>query len=341
MKKQNRILIIYAGGTIGMFREPIANKLVPMSLEKVKNDLPELLSLNAEISYIATSNPIDSANSQPQNWVELAEIIQKNYNDYEGFVILHGTDTLAYTASALSFILDNLSKAVVLTGSQLPVNEIRTDARENIITAIEIASAYENDKAVVPEVCIYFEYKLYRGNRTTKYSASSFKAYRSPNYPLLATAGIQIDYNYEAILPFNNKNELAVSSRFNSEIGVIRLFPGISFQYLEIILYSPLKSIILETYGSGNAPEDISLFKMLREASDSAKIIVNISQCPEGMVDMERYTTGKQLIDAGVVSGSDMTFEAALTKLMFLNGRYDDLNKIKSLIPLSLKGECN
>jgi L-asparaginase len=316
--------------------------LKPFNFKYLTKQVPELNRFKLELHSVAFKKPIDSSNMHPRIWVEIAEVIEKNYTDYDGFVILHGSDTMSYTASALSFMLENLNKPVILTGSQLPIGIIRTDGKENLITAIEIASAKnKNGKPVVPEVAIYFEYELYRGNRTLKYNAEHFDAFKSPNYPVLAEAGVHINYNYNAISNPSSK-KLVVHKNIDNDILVFSLFPGISKKITQSILSTPgVKAIILHTFGAGNAPTDDWFIESLKKAIDRGVIIYNVTQCLEGRVIQGKYQTSVQLQKLGVVSGEDITLEAAVTKLMFLLGQKLPEQKIKNLLGINLRGEIS
>jgi L-asparaginase len=275
----------------------------------------------------------------PSIWIDLAVIIKSNYKKYDGFVILHGSDTMSYTASALSFMLENLNKPVILTGSQLPIGIIRTDGKENLITAIEIAGAKEKGKTLISEVCIYFEYKLYRGNRTYKYNSDHFDAFKSPNYPTLAEAGVEIKYNKNALIK-KNKKKLIVHTKIENNIAVLKLFPGINKKITSSILNSKeIKAIVLESFGAGNASTETWFINELKRAINKGVIILNITQCSEGKVIQGKYETSSQLKKIGVISGADLTFESAITKLMFLLGQENNINNIKKSLLSNLRGE--
>lgn len=336
-----KILLIYTGGTIGMIEDIETGTLRPFDFKHLFNQVPELKRFNIEIDCISFEKPIDSSNMSPKEWVKMAEIIEENYLSFDGFVILHGSDTMAFSASALSFMLENLSKPVIFTGSQLPIGKIRTDGKENLITAIEIAAAKENGKPIVPEVAIYFEYKLYRGNRTHKYNAEHFQAFQSANYPELAEAGVHIKYNYAAILKPNDKN-LIVHKNLDNNIAVLKFFPGIKVELIEAILnVSGLRALIIETFGAGNAPINQDMYKILKNAIDKGIIIFNVTQCNSGSVDQGRYETSSAFNQIGVVSGKDITTEAAVSKLMYLLGLKLSNKQIKELLRISLRGEMN
>lgn len=310
-----KILIIYTGGTIGMMNDPATGVLRPFNFSQIVDNVPELRRLDYQITVHSFDPVLDSSNMQPAAWITLAKEIGKHYDAFDGFVVLHGSDTMAYTASALSFLLEGLNKPVVFTGSQLPIGEIRTDARENLITALEIASAKQGGKARVPEVSIYFDFQLFRGNRTFKYSSSKFEAFRSPNYPLLAEAGVRLRF-HDAAIRACDECALRVQTEINPSIAVLKLYPGIQQQTVEAIVGADVAAIVMETFGSGNAPTHPWLMRTLRKAIDEGKTILNISQCPVGAVELGRYDTSRELKEMGVASGYDMTFEAAVAKLM-------------------------
>lgn len=321
MSQRPRVLLIYTGGTIGMVSDPRNGALRAMDLEHLEEQVPELARIDVELQTVAFERPIDSSDMHPADWVHIARIIERSYADHDGFVVLHGSDTMAYTASALSFMLENLAKPVILTGSQLPLNTIRTDGKENLLTAIEIAASRENGRPVVAEVAVYFEYRLFRGNRTLKVHAERFEAFRSPNWPVLAEAGVHINYDRQALLPLRN-GPLRVHAGLEDQVGVIRLFPGIRADWVDHALQAPgLKGVVLTTFGSGNAPTGHAFLDALRRAQDRGITLVNTTQCVGGSVEQGRYETSRLLQEMGVVSGADMTVEAGVTKLMHLLGR--------------------
>jgi L-asparaginase len=336
-KPKNRVLIVYTGGTFGMTYDK-DGVLIPFDFSLILEHLPTLKNLALELTVISFEKPIDSSNMEPEHWQVLGKIIYENYVAHDGFVVLHGTDTMAYTASALSFMLEGLSKPVIFTGAQLPITEPRSDARENLITALELASAKTEGRPVVPEVCIYFDYELLRGNRSKKVESMQFDAFDSGNYPPLAKAGVKIDYNFSVIRPYQQQ-ALTLRSKIDSNISILKLFPGIPTSAVEAILETKaLKAVILETYGSGNAPTSGDLVQSVKRAIDRGVIVLNISQCSGGMVTQGRYETSRELQQIGVIGGADMTTEAAVTKLMLLLGEYG-AEKAKVLVAQSLAGE--
>ncbi|MDR1130713.1 MAG: asparaginase, partial [Prevotellaceae bacterium] len=317
-----KILVIYTGGTIGMKQNTRTGALEPFDFAQIEEEVPELNKFGFVLDTVSF-NPIDSAEVTPAFWVQLVETIADNYYKYNGFVILHGTDTMAYSASALSFMLQNLGKPVIFTGSQLPIGMLRTDGKENLISAIETAASQKDGKPTVPEVCIYFQNKLLRGNRTTKSSAEHFNAFNSFNYPPLAEAGISLKFNQQAIMPYPAYDNLIAHTNLDTSTAVLKIFPGISRPLIESISgIQGLRSLIIETFGSGNAPSFPWFIDSIKQLTDRGIIVLNIIQCLRGEVDPEKYTTGRQLKKAGVVSGKDITFEAALTKLFYLQGKY-------------------
>lgn len=332
------ILIIYTGGTIGMVNDSKTGTLIPFDFEQVQNNVPELARLDYQLSVHSFDPILDSSNMHPKIWTELAELIKEKYNEFDGFVILHGSDTMSYTASALSFMLQNLAKPVVLTGSQLPIGEIRTDAKENLITALEIAATKKDGKAMVPEVAVYFDFQLFRGNRSIKNDSEKFEAFSSPNYPILAEAGVNLDFFSNYILPIPTE-EFQIHTKFNSNIGVLKMYPGITENAVRAITESKVDAIVLESFGSGNTTTADWFIACLQEAISSDKIIVDISQCNGGSVQLGKYETSRKLQKMGVLSGYDMTFEATVTKLMYLMGKGLALDEIKKIMEISIAGE--
>ena len=341
MTYDNNVLLIYTGGTIGMNRNPQTGALEPFKFEHLLSNVPELAQFSTHIATYQFTPPIDSSNMSPRLWIELTHIIADNYDKYDGFVILHGTDTMAFTASALSYMLENLTKPVILTGSQLPIGQLRTDGKENLITSIEIASAKHPDgRAIMPEVGIYFNGHLMRGNRTTKQSADNFNAFESFNYPHLADAGVNISYREDLILKPDYSKPMTPHFRLDNNVIVFTIFPGIREDLVRHVIATPnLRSIVMRTFGSGNAPQSPWLIKALKEASANGKTIINISQCMAGSVEMGRYDTGYQLKSAGVISGHDSTVESAVTKLMYLQARFSDPEKIRHYLNRNIRGE--
>ncbi|ALL08246.1 L-asparaginase 1 [Pedobacter sp. PACM 27299] len=333
-----KILIIYTGGTIGMVNDPKTGVLIPFNFEQIQQNVPELARLNYDLSVHSFDPIIDSSNMDPLIWEQLASLIRDKYEEFDGFVILHGSDTMSFTASALSFMLENLSKPVILTGSQLPIGEIRTDAKENLITALEIAATKKQGKAMVPEVCIYFDYQLFRGNRSIKYNSEKFEAFRSPNYPILAEAGVHLSFfkNYIAKQP---TEPLKVHTKFNANIGVLKLYPGISPQAVHAITKSGVDAIVLEAFGSGNTTTADWFIASLQDAINRGKLIIDITQCKRGAVELGKYETSKKLQQMGVICGYDTTFEATVTKLMYLMGQDYTAAEVGALMEQSLRGE--
>ena len=342
-KEKASILIIYTGGTIGMIHNVDTGALESFNFDHLLMHVPELKNLNIGIDAITFDPPIDSSDMEPEMWSRIVTNIEENYDRYDGFVILHGTDTMSFTASALSFMLEDLMKPVILTGSQLPIGALRTDGKENLITAIEIAAAKNSDGTpVVPEVCVFFHEKLMRGNRTTKINSESFGAFGSNNYPLLAMAGTDIQFYTRNIKKYVPGLKLKAHHEYNSNIIILSLFPGIQQEVIEKVLATKeLKGVIFRTFGAGNAPQKEWLVKALKKATSEGKIIINITQCAGGSVHMERYETGLQLLEAGVISGKDSTVEAALTKLMYLLGKDLPAEEIRRRMSISFAGEIS
>jgi len=341
-KKDISILIIYTGGTIGMVHDPETGSLVPIDFRHITDHVPELRKFGYDLHSVSFNPVKDSSNIDPDVWIKMAEIIENSYDDFDGFVVLHGTDTMAYTASALSFMLENLSKPVILTGSQLPIGLLRTDGRENLITAIDIAASTENGGPSVPEVCIYFDNKLTRGNRTTKMSAEHFDAFYSPNYSPLAEVGLHLRYFRNLINSPQKDKKLIVHKSFDTNVAILKLFPGINRKLIKAILKTEgLRGLIMETFGSGNAPTYQWFLDDLKQFIDEGGIILNVTQCHGGSVEMGLYETSRQMLAAGVVSGKDITSEASVTKLMFLLGKYTSKEKIAKALNKSLAGEIS
>ena len=337
----NRVLLIYTGGTIGMGRNPKTDALEPLDFNHLIENLPEFKSITTQVDVYQFTPAIDSSDMNPRLWAQIVRIIADQYEQYDGFVVLHGTDTMAFTASALSYMLENLTKPVILTGSQLPISQLRTDGKENLVTSIEIASAYHQDGTpIVPEVCIYFSGKLLRGNRSTKINADGFNAFDSFNYPHLADAGVNIVYHEEHILKPDYEKPMKPHFVMDPNVVVFTLFPGIQENIVRHILDAPeLRSIVMRTYGSGNAPQKPWLMHLLKQAIEHGINIVNISQCAAGTVEMARYDNGYQLKNAGVISGYDATVESTVTKLMHLQGHYTDWRIIRNLMNHPMRGE--
>jgi L-asparaginase len=340
---QTKVLLIYTGGTIGMNRNPYTGALEPFDFEHLLLNVPELKQFDMQIDTYQFNPPIDSSDMTPALWTDLSHVISDRYEQYDGFVVLHGTDTMAYTASALSYMMENLTKPIIFTGSQLPIGQLRTDGKENLITSIEIAAAKDADgHAMVPEVGIYFNQHLLRGNRTTKQSADEFNAFESFNYPHLVDAGVNITYHRQRILTPDWSRPMTPHFRLDNNVIIFSLFPGIREDLIRHIIHTPnLKAIVMRTFGSGNAPQSPWLINALKEGTRNGKVIVNISQCLQGCVEMGRYDTGYQLKEAGVVSGHDSTVESAVTKLMFLQSHYDDPDTVRRLMNQSIRGEIS
>ena len=335
------ILIIYTGGTIGMIENPETGALENFDFEQFRHHVPELKRFNFQIDALAFESPIDSSDMEPRYWIKMARIIAEHYESYDGFVLLHGTDTMAFTASALSFMLENLAKPVIVTGSQLPIGQLRTDGKENLLTSIEIAAARNAEgKPMVPEVCIFFESKLMRGNRTTKINAEGFNAFRSFNFAPLAYAGIHIKYDEHLIHQPKHAKPFKPHFLLDNNVLILTLFPGIRKEVVDTCFaVNGLRAVILKTYGSGNAPQKPWFLERIRQLIARDVIVVNITQCYQGTVEMHRYETGLQLLQAGVINGYDSTVEAVITKLMFLLGHSQSTKEIIEKMNTSIAGE--
>lgn len=341
---QSSLLLIYTGGTIGMKQDAADQTLKPFDFSQIVEEVPEIRKFAAKIDSWTFDPLIDSSDVEPGMWQALARLIQEKYDSYDGFVILHGTDTMAYSASALSFMLDGLTKPVIFTGSQLPIGVPRTDGRENLISSIEIASAKDGEgHAIVPEVCIFFGSQLIRGNRSIKANAEAFKAFQSPNYPLLAESGINIRYNTECIRkPLDWYQNISINTRLDTRVSILKLHPGITPEAVRYFLCDPVtRAVIIETYGAGNAPSARWFTEIVREAAGMGKVLVNVTQCTSGTVDMDLYACGKGLEKAGVTNGYDSTTESALAKLFYLLGKSGDNEWVKDMMKRNLKGEIS
>jgi L-asparaginase len=340
MKEKPKLLIIYTGGTIGMVKDPKSGQLISFDFDHMYKHIPELERLQVTLETVSFAPPIDSSEMNPNFWADIAQMIYDAYRNYDGFVVLHGSDTMAYTSSALSFMLQNLAKPVILTGSQLPIGTIRTDGKENLITAIEIAASKdEKGESLIKEVAVYFEYSLYRGNRCSKVSANQFEAFSSPNYPELAVAGVDINYNFERIFTPLSK-ELTLFTHFDNHVALLKIFPGFSANvYKNLFDINQVKGIIMETFGAGNAPSNDEFRQLIVNYIEKGGIILNITQCNSGSVQQGKYETSSFFDKIGVISGKDMTTEAALAKMMYLLGTEKTKEAVESKLAISLQGE--
>ena len=342
MSKKTNILLIYTGGTIGMVKDYDSGVLKAFNFKKLLKNIPELTQLGCDIDSYSFDTPIDSSNMNTSYWTLIATVIEERYEQYDGFVVLHGSDTMSYTASALSYMLENLTKPVIFTGSQLPIGDLRTDAKENLITSIQIAALQKKGRAVIQEVGLYFEYKLYRANRTTKINAEHFEAFASLNYPPLVESGVHLKINDEFLIKKNPRKKLVVHKNMDTNVAILKLFPGLSESVVESILQTPnLKALIIETYGAGNAPTEDWLLSSVKKAVKKGLHIVNVTQCSGGSVIMGRYETSAQLKKMQIINGKDITTEAAITKLMYLLGGEVTPMSFKTIFETSLRGEMS
>lgn len=342
MSQKPTILLIYTGGTIGMINDPKTGELISFDFKHIYQHVPEIERLHIDLKTISFDKPVDSSEMNPTYWKEIAEKVHENYENYNGFVILHGSDTMAYTASALSFMLQETKKPIILTGSQLPIGTIRTDGKENLITALEIAAAKDEEgKALIQEVAVYFEYSLYRGNRSSKVSANQFEAFRSPNYSKLAVAGVTIEYNIQKLYRPKNQS-LKLFTDFDNRVALFKIFPGFPASvYKDLFNIEKVKGIVIETFGAGNAPSDETFRQLISDYIQQGGIILNITQCNSGSVEQGKYETSSFFGKVGVISGKDMTTEAAITKMMYVLGEYQDLEIAKKKLSESVQGEIS
>ena len=342
MSQKPKILLIYTGGTIGMINDPKTGELISFDFQHIYQHVPEIERLHIDIQTISFDKPVDSSEMNPTYWKEIAEKVYENYESYDGFVILHGSDTMAYTASALSFMLQETKKPIILTGSQLPIGTIRTDGKENLITALEIAAAKSDEgQALIQEVAVYFEYSLYRGNRSSKVSANQFEAFLSPNYSTLAVAGVTIEYNIQKLYRPKNQ-DLKLFTGFDNRVALFKIFPGFPASvYKELFDIEKVKGIVLETFGSGNAPSDETFRHLITDYIKQGGVVINITQCNSGSVEQGKYETSSFFGKVGVISGKDMTTEAAITKMMYVLGAYQDLDLRKKRLSESVQGEIS
>jgi L-asparaginase len=338
----SKILLVYTGGTIGMIKNPETGALTAFNFDELLSNIPELKLLEHEISTVSFEKPVDSSDMDTTDYVKLANLIEENFEDYDGFVVLHGSDTMSYTASVISFMFENLKKPIIFTGSQLPIGDLRTDAKENLITSIQLAGLKEQGKTVIKEVGLYFEYKLYRANRTTKVNAEHFEAFESANFPPIAESGVNLKINYEKLLKPNMRKKMVIHKSLNDNILILKLFPGINYDTLHHIFNTPhVEGIILETFGSGNAKTDKWFVDLLKDLVGRGVYVVNVTQCVGGGVLMGKYATSEGLKRLGIISGGDITTEAAVGKMMYLLNKNLGPKVFKTIFETSLRGEMN
>jgi len=337
---QSKILVIYTGGTLGMDYDA-KGALVPCSFDQVISRVPVIQELNINLSVTSFTQPIDSSNVDIEHWQAMAQCIYDAYEDFDGFIILHGTDTMAYSASALSFMLEGLNKPVIFTGAQLPIASPRSDGQDNFVTSLEIAADRKNGKPIITEVCVFFNHLLLRGNRSKKVESQHFDAFESENYPILAEAGITIDYHESALKPYQD-TILELNLEMDNRVAMLKLFPGLNENLIESLFNSDhIKGVVIESYGSGNVPNHLSFIELINNATQNGKIILNVSQCNGGRVAHGKYETSSALSDAGVLSGKDLTSEAAITKMMYAMKRYKKPAAIKKCLITSIRGEMS
>ena len=337
---QTKILLVYTGGTIGMAKDYGDQSLKPFNFDNLIKQIPELSLIDCKIEYHSFDTPIDSSDMKPEYWVEIANTIEEKYNDYDGFVVLHGTDTMAYTASALSFMVENLEKPIIFTGSQLPIGDLRTDAKENLITSIQLAAIQKNKKPIIQEVCIYFEYKLFRANRATKINAENFDAFESPNYPIIGVSGVHLEIKENLLLNKEITGPLSFNKKLCADVGVLKIFPGMNRSFIESVLNAPsMKAFIIEAFGTGNIFTDQWFIDLLNEkVNEGIHLIIN-TQCAGGMVEIGRYATSDALLEMGAISSFDLTMEAAITKAIYLLGQDLSREEFRLQYESNLKGE--
>lgn len=337
---QTKILLIYTGGTIGMAKDYGDQSLKPFNFDNLIKQIPELSLIDCIIEYHSFTTPIDSSDMKPEYWIEITNVIEQKYNNYDGFVVLHGTDTMAYTASALSFMVENLDKPIIFTGSQLPIGDLRTDAKENLITSIQLAALRKQNKPIIQEVCIYFEYKLFRANRATKINAENFDAFESPNYPIIGVSGVHLEVKENLLLDKTTDGDLFFNKNLCADVGVLKIFPGMNRYFIESVLNAPhTKAFIIEAFGTGNIFTDKWFIDLLREKVNQGIHLIINTQCSGGMVELGRYSTSDALVEMGAISSFDLTMEAAITKAIYLLGQNLTREEFRIQYETNLKGE--